>query len=188
MRLNIRYVASIVGMSGAIAAVFMMPREGEKFKAYPDGIGVWTICRGHTEGVYEGMIATAEQCDKWYIEDVAIATRAYERLVHVEHHPNVKAASISFIFNAGAGNFATSTLRKKLNAGDRVGACNQFPRWKYAGGKDCNIRANKCFGIITRRQEEKELCLENTLSVCPDFNFADFSGCLQSSQLASGQL
>lgn len=149
-----------LGVAASIAAYFMMPHEGTVYRAYQDSIGVWTICNGHTQGVHPAMTATKEQCDFYYIVDVAVAEEAYNRLVTVEHHPNVKAASVSFIFNAGASNFARSTLRKKLNAGDRVGACKEFPKWKYAGGRDCSIRANNCYGIIVRREQEKELCLD----------------------------
>ena len=46
-----------------------------------------------------------------------------------------------------------STLLKKLNNGDRVGACNQLLRWDKAGGK-------KLRGLTLRRQSENKLCLE----------------------------
>jgi lysozyme len=149
-----------VGLAASVAAIFMMPHEGEKHYAYKDSIGVWTICRGHTKDVKAGDVATQKQCDAWYVEDVKHAEAVYNKLVKVNHHHNVKAAAISFIFNLGEGNFRKSTLLKKLNAGDAVGACKQFPRWHYAGGRDCRVRSNNCYGLVERRQKEMELCLD----------------------------
>jgi lysozyme len=62
-------------------------------------------------------------------------------------------ALVSFTYNVGAGAFRTSTLLKKLNAGDTVGACNQLPRWNKAGGKVLP-------GLTRRRAAEQALCLK----------------------------
>lgn len=171
---NLPKKSLIAGLSiaASIAAYFIMPQEGVKHYAYLDGVGVWTICRGHTEGVKKNDVATDPQCDRWYHQDVARAEAAFDRLVYKEQAANVKAAGISFIFNAGAGNFASSSLRRKLNEGKRAEACNQFPRWHYAGGKDCRVKASNCAGIVARREKEKELCLSNEIFVC-DYNSGD---------------
>lgn len=155
---------ALPGVTAAVlvAISIIAPHEGELHHAYQDSIGVWTICRGHTQGVKEGDVATQAQCDKWFTEDLAIAERAYDRLVSYPHNDNVKAAMISFIFNAGEGNFRKSTMLKLLNQGKKVQACQQLPRWKYAGGRDCTIRSNNCTGLIKRRQDEMNLCLKET--------------------------
>jgi len=70
-----------------------------------------------------------------------------------------RAAYQDFIFNAGEGNFCSSTMAKKLRSGDRKGACSEFDRWMRADGKDCRIAANNCMGIVKRRQDERELCM-----------------------------
>ena len=56
-----------------------------------------------------------------------------------------------FTYNVGSGAFASSTLLKKLNAGDVPGACKELQRWTYAGGKQWK-------GLITRREIEREVC------------------------------
>jgi lysozyme len=62
-------------------------------------------------------------------------------------------AIVSFTFNVGEGNLRRSTLLRKLNAGDIVGACNELPRWNKAGGRVLP-------GLVKRRAEERALCLE----------------------------
>lgn len=172
-------LAGIGMLAATTAAYFVAPHEGYVYKSYQDSIGIWTICRGHTAGVKAGMTATQEQCDAFYVQDIAIATEAYFRLVQYPHPATTQAAAISFIFNAGTTNFAGSTMRRKLNAGDRQGACDQFLRWKYAGGRDCTIRKNNCYGIIIRRQKERELCLANDLGVNGTVDFNDISNSVQ---------
>lgn len=166
INLSSRYIIAALGVAGSIALYFAAPHEGTIYKAARCPAGIWTICRGHTQGVKEGDTATQEQCDFYYIVDVAAAREAYHRLVTFEHHPNVEASAIDFIFNAGEGNFASSSLRLKLNAGDRAGACAQYPRWKYMGKVNCEKNKKVCGGLITRRQQEKELCLSNEVFVC----------------------
>ena len=55
---------------------------------------------------------------------------------------------MSLTFNIGTIAFKNSTLLKKLNAGDRVGAADQFLVWNKAGGKVLQ-------GLVNRRQAER---------------------------------
>jgi lysozyme len=61
-------------------------------------------------------------------------------------------ALVSFVYNVGAGNFAKSTLLKKLNKADYQGAGDEFLRWNRAGGKVLN-------GLTKRRDAERALFL-----------------------------
>jgi lysozyme len=61
-------------------------------------------------------------------------------------------ASLSITYNIGNGAFCKSTLARKLNAGDIVGACNEFPKWDKAAG----IRLPS---LTKRRTAERALCL-----------------------------
>lgn len=63
-------------------------------------------------------------------------------------------ALVSFVFNVGQGNFATSTLRKKLQACDFVGAAAEFERWIYATQHGKKIKLD---GLVTRRSAERKL-------------------------------
>ena len=66
-------------------------------------------------------------------------------------------ALASFIFNIGQGNYAASTLRKKLLSGDVTGAADEFSRWVYGTVDGKKVKLN---GLITRRAEERALFLE----------------------------
>ena len=61
-------------------------------------------------------------------------------------------AMVSLAYNIGVGNFSKSTLLKKVNAGDFVGASNEFLRWNKSGGKEL-------LGLTRRREREKQLFL-----------------------------
>lgn len=57
---------------------------------------------------------------------------------------------VSLCFNIGCGSFASSTLVRKLNAGDNEGARKEFVRWKRSGGHVVE-------GLLRRRQEEARI-------------------------------
>ena len=61
-------------------------------------------------------------------------------------------AMVSLAYNIGVGSFLKSTLLKKVNAGDFVGASEEFLRWNKAGGKEL-------LGLTKRREREKQLFL-----------------------------
>lgn len=140
---------------------FIAPHEGEVLKAYPDTGGIYTICNGHTRNVHKGDTATPEQCKEFLRQDTVEAVAQFNFLTdNAPVPPQAKKVFIDEIFNAGAGNFKKSTMRRLIIAGDFKGACGQFPRWKYVGGHDCTIAASNCRGIIVRRQEQMAACLK----------------------------
>ncbi|MCH0685594.1 lysozyme [Escherichia coli] len=131
--------------------------EGCKLKAYPDpatGGAPWTIGYGHTGlEVKPGLVWTQAQADAALIADLSVCENAVSHLVKVKITQNQFDALISFSFNLGSGNLASSTLLKKLNAGDYKGAADEFPKWNKAAGKVMN-------GLVARRTAERELFLK----------------------------
>ena len=63
-------------------------------------------------------------------------------------------ALVSLVFNIGQGNYATSTLRKKLHAQDYEGAAAEFGKWVYATVNGDKV---KLPGLVTRRAAERAL-------------------------------
>lgn len=127
--------------------------EGLELKAYPDpGTGgePWTIGYGHTKNVCKGMTCTKEEALKWLRQDVSWAEDAVNELVYVPLTQNQFDALVDFIFNVGRTNFANSTLLRKLNKADYVGAAAEFQRWNKAAGKVLP-------GLTKRRQKEAQL-------------------------------
>lgn len=159
MSIKARILALVLGASlvSIIGVNHVKQGEGLRFTAYPDpasGGTPWTICYGHTKGVYRGMTATQAQCDRWLREDLAVAEEAVQRLVRVPLTQGQYDAFVSFVFNVGESRFASSTMLKLLNQGQHTAACNQLPKWVYASGKKLN-------GLITRRDKEKAICLRS---------------------------
>ena len=109
--------------------------EGCKLTAYKDIGGVWTIGYGHTRGVKEGDTCTAAQADIWLLQDLHDALTTVTTAVHVAINDNELSALVNLVFNIGAKQFNTSTLLRKLNAGDHAGAALEFIRWNKVKGK-----------------------------------------------------
>lgn len=127
--------------------------EGVSNKAYLDPVGIWTICYGETKGVDKGDYKTDEECLDSLAEELTEHHKKMVMYIKTPISEKEEAAYLSFTYNVGVGAFSKSTLLKKLNSGDRVGACNQLLRWDKAGGK-------KLRGLTLRRQSENKLCLE----------------------------
>ncbi len=128
--------------------------ESCRLAAYQDSKGVWTIGWGHTRGVKEGDTCTQEQADAWLLEDVQEAVDAVNRFVTAPLTQHQFDALVDFCFNAGQGNFASSTMLRLLNAGDYEAADQQFARWDMCGGVHL-------YGLARRRAGEAELFEES---------------------------
>jgi len=134
---------------------FVGLHEGLRTTAYRDAIGVWTIGYGHTAMAGEpkpeaGMTVTAVQADAILGRDLERFEASVEKLLRVPVTQNEFDALVSFAFNLGAGNLGASTLLRKLNAGDKVGAAAEFGKWNKAGGR---VLA----GLTRRRAEERSM-------------------------------
>jgi lysozyme len=153
-------VAATFASAIAASAAFIGPEEGLSLKSYQDSVKVWTICRGHTgPEVKKGLLYTNAMCDALFRSDIWKAMQGVLRNTSVELPEPVLVSFTSFVFNVGEGKYRTSTMRRLANSGDIVGACKQLPRWKFAGGLDCSVRSNNCWGVWERRLREQELCL-----------------------------
>lgn len=153
-------------LAGAPASVildqFLNEKEGNSLTAYRDGGGIRTICRGATmvdgKPVVQGMKLTQAKCDQVNTIERDKALAWVERNIKVPLTEPQKAGIASFCpYNIGPGKCLPSGFFRKLNAGDRKGACAEIRRWIFDGGKDCRIRSNNCFGQVSRRDQESAL-------------------------------
>lgn len=133
-----------------IAMDFIKSWEGERLDAYQCSAGVWTIGVGHTKGVKPNDRITEGISKILFEQDLLAFKFEMLPLVKVEVTQGQFVALLSFVFNLGITSFKTSTLLKKLNQGDYVGASNEFLRWKFANG-------NVVKGLLNRRKAEKAL-------------------------------
>lgn len=126
--------------------------EGLRLTAYKCPAGIPTIGYGHTYNVRMGQTISNIQADLFLDHDFEDAEREVLEVVTVPLSPQQLGALSSFVFNLGIGKFIGSTMYHKLQAGDYVGASNEFDKWVFAAGKKLN-------GLDARRAAEKELFL-----------------------------
>lgn len=131
--------------------------EGKELKAYKDSVGVWTIGYGHTAmagppNPRAGMVISEAEAEAILKDDLTDFAKGVAALIKVPVTDNQFGALVSFAFNVGVGALKGSTLLRKLNAKDYVGASNEFAKWNKAGGK---VLA----GLVRRRAAEKTLFL-----------------------------
>lgn len=152
--------------AGASAPVlmdqFLNEKEGNSLTSYRDGSGVWTICQGATrvdgKPVTQGMKLTQAKCYQVNAIERDKALVWVDKNVHVTLTPPQKVGIASFCpYNIGPGKCLPSGFFRKLNAGDRKGACAEVRRWIFDGGKDCRVRSNNCYGQVSRRDQESAL-------------------------------
>lgn len=72
---------------------------------------------------------------------------------------------LDFAYNFGMANWNSSTIRKRLVAGDYSGACDALLMWRYAGGYDCSTKVNgqpnkRCWGVWSRQLDRHQRCIE----------------------------
>lgn len=127
--------------------------EGVRLKAYKCPAGVWTIGYGHTNNVRPDDVISEEEATELLRRDLIKFGGVINRSVTKTLNQAQFDACVSFVFNVGEGNFKKSTLLRKLNAGDYVGAANEFGKWVYSKGKKLN-------GLVSRRAAEKELFMK----------------------------
>lgn len=128
--------------------------EGCRLTAYRCPANILTIGYGHTgSDVVTGQKITQEQAEKLLKSDLLVHCNNVSRLVKAPLTQNQFDALVSFEFNVGYGNFASSTMLKLLNQKKYREAAAQFDRWVYANRK---VLA----GLVKRRAAEKTLFLQ----------------------------
>jgi lysozyme len=127
--------------------------EGFREKPYLCSAGVPTIGIGSTR--YANGVAvkltdhpiTLVQAKMLLAQTIKPFEDAVNRYVQVKINQNQFDALVCFAYNVGWQALRTSTLLKKLNVGDYIGASHEFLRWDKAGGK-------RLQGLINRRKAE----------------------------------
>jgi len=128
--------------------------EGCILHEYKDSAGVPTIGYGHTGGVYEGQRITQAQADELLRKDLAKFVDRVNKFVKVPINQNQFDALVIFDFNTGS--LGTSTLLKKLNAGDYKGAAAEFDVWNKITNPNTGKKVVSQ-GLVNRRNAEQAL-------------------------------
>jgi GH24 family phage-related lysozyme (muramidase) len=126
--------------------------EGCKLKAYRCPAGILTIGYGHTSAagapeVRDGMTITQDEAESILKNDLVKYEQPVAAMVKVELEQNQFDVLVDFAYNAGVGALKTSTLLKKVNAGDFDAVPDELMKWTKGGGKVLP-------GLVRRRQAE----------------------------------
>ncbi len=125
-----------------------------------DAIGkVWDIGFGHVIKADEDRRdITADEAEMLFDWDMHFFDDAVSAAIAIPVAQCEYDACCALAFNIGAHAFETSTLLRRLNAGDEAGAAEQFAVWNRAGGVEVR-------GLIKRRAAERAM-----------FEHGDYSG------------
>lgn len=143
--------AALSALSLAMTAL-IIPWEGKRNYVYYDTGGVLTACYGYTgKELRLGQYYTDDQC----VELLASGAREHAigmaKCISVAVPQVSLIAFISFTYNLGVRAFCTSTMARKLNAGDLAGACAELSLWVYDDGR-------RIQGLVNRRAAERAYC------------------------------
>lgn len=137
-------------------ADFIKSFEGLRLDAYKCPAGIWTIGYGTTRGIKIGMRITELEANALLLQDVKEVISALHRLCKIELNENEIIALCDFIYNLGSGSFQRSTLRQKLNRGEKRRAAEEFLKWDKAR---VNGVLKSLLGLTKRRKAEMEIFL-----------------------------
>ncbi len=134
--------------------------EGFRSSAYIDTSGLPVIGYGQTrvngKTVRLGQYITQAQANIALEQELYHLQQLVLAHVKVDLNPYQLGALTSLVYNAGTRVITDSTLIKKLNAGDYVGAAKEFPRWNKANQGGSLVVFP---GLTRRRLAEQQLFL-----------------------------
>jgi len=151
------------------AIAMIKHHEGVRQKPYRCPAKLWTVGVGHVLYPEQGKlpidqrdafnikiedfrIFSMEEVDAILRADLDRFERGVERYITVPLTQGMFDALVSFSFNVGLGTLQRSTLRQKLNRGDKEGAAEELLKYCMAGGKILK-------GLQNRRIDERALFL-----------------------------
>jgi lysozyme len=152
-----RRAAGLAGIVGAVATaallLFTPSQEGRSLTTYRDIGGVLSYCDGATENAQAGRVYTHAECDAQTDRDLARHAAGIAKCIQMDRLTNgQKVAFVDAAYNIGVSAFCSSSMARRANAGDMVGACDALLLWNKVGGREVA-------GLKKRRQRERELCL-----------------------------
>ena len=117
-----------------------------------------TVCNGITgAGVVAGRYYTPADCYRLEVGRYKEAEAFLAKSVPTYSAANAlqKATYLDFVHNVGAAAFSGSTMRRKLLAGDMIGACRENEKWVYGTINGAKVALP---GLVIRRNANSDLC------------------------------
>lgn len=128
------------------------------YRSYRDTGNIWTACHGVTKGVQPNTWYTQAQCDVMETEAYSVAEADAKRLFTYYNNYNrwTQATLIDMTYNLGSSKLEKSTMRRKFNAGDKAGGCQEMAKW--VKGR-VNGQLVPLPGLVDRRKTSEDICL-----------------------------
>lgn len=149
MQISLKGLAHIKGWEGFRSVRYFATQEERRQ-------GKATIGYGHVIRSWENFNEpmSQSQAEALLLNDLKRFESAVRAGVKVPINQNQYDALVSLCFNIGETGFLTSTLLKKLNAGDFDETANQFLRWVYQTTPGGKVVVN---GLVKRRYADMNL-------------------------------
>lgn len=144
--------------------------EGLVLENYIDVVGVETWCYGETQLGRMEAGYTQEHClnlfKARYNQYSGQLYDCYDEKSKRYVTPAMHATFTDVFYNTGAK--CKTGMIRNLKRGKPVEACNYILRYKRAGGKDCSVRRNNCYGVWDRRLKSLPMCLKDAEQLPPE--------------------
>lgn len=159
--------AGALAIAGALGAYFegtgptqRNPTTGELFYVpYRDSGGILTVCRGVTgPDIVDKKRYSEGECEALEGAHYAVAEASARRMFpgYASYNEWQQAALLDWLYNLGENRMTwESTLRRKFNAGDVDGGCDELVRWVNGRVRG---RLTRLTGLVNRREATRELC------------------------------
>ncbi|MCD2164886.1 lysozyme [Comamonas koreensis] len=166
-----QYIQAVAADPGTSQAVKIAMVMGSYYESsyrhigtpYVDRLGKGqplTVCNGITgRAVVAGRYYTPVDCYALERSRYLAAERTAMGMFRLwtTYTPLQQAVFIDFIHNKGEGALYTSTLLRKANAGDVIGACRENPRWNLGTVNGVSVVLP---GLQARGDANAEICEE----------------------------
>ncbi|MDO8251388.1 MAG: lysozyme [Rhodoferax sp.] len=157
-----RIMVAALSLSAA-GFVGILQREEYREQAYADPTYGWkvpTVGFGTTQGVKQGDSLKVVPAIQRALTDASKFEGALKQCVTVPLHQAELDLYVNFSYNVGSAGFCGSTIVKRLNALDYVGACNAILLWNKSNRQDCSAPGNRtCSGLWTDRLKSHAACM-----------------------------
>jgi lysozyme len=115
---------------------------------------VFSYCDGATENAQWGKTYTPAECDAQLDRDLERHAAGVAKCVPMDRLTvGQRVAFVDVTYNIGIAAFCGSSMARRANTGDMVGACNALLLWNKVAGREVA-------GLTKRRQRERDLCMK----------------------------
>jgi lysozyme len=159
-----KVVIAVLSLSAA-GFVGILQREDYREEVYPDPTYGWQVPTGGFGStgpdIKRGDKMAVVPAIQRALVDASKFEGALKQCVKVPLSQPEYDLYVSFSYNVGSAGFCGSSIVKRLNQGDYVGACDAILLWNKSNGQDCSAPGNRsCAGLWKDRLKSHKACLE----------------------------